>query len=516
MTSPTRRDVLRVAGLGAAGSMAATVAATTGSITTASAAGAGTGAAFLPADPDLHLLRRATYGPTPSSLAYLQRKGRVAWVDEQLSPAGIDDSFCDGLLADQFPGLGWSITQARANLQSFTWDLMFDLGVATIARATWSKRQLLEVMCDFWSNHLNVTNPSDNVWDSRHDYDRRVIRRYALGRYEDMLLASAQHPSMLRYLNNADSSRFTLNENYGRELLELHSVGVDAGYTEEDMYNSALIMTGFGVDWETGLFAYSDYDHYRGHVSVMGFEHNNATGAGGYNVGLAYVRYLANHPQTARTIARKLCERFISDTPSAAFVDSLAATYLANGTAIKPVLRKLLLSKAFNDSVGRKVRRPLEDTVATLRILGYKPDASGKEGMRGLYWMIDDMGHAPMAWHMPNGYPDVAVAWQSAGTTLARWNSHLSLAAHWWPDALVQPALRTLLPKTLPATHGALVDALSKRLVFRTLAASHKTAVLQFLGKAATAPLSAGDEAVGWRLPYVVALILDTPYHAVR
>ncbi|MFZ0325003.1 MAG: DUF1800 domain-containing protein, partial [Actinomycetes bacterium] len=500
MTSPTRRDVLRVAGLGAAGSVAAAVS-VGATATSARAASVPAGSSFVPADLDLHLLRRATYGPTPATLAAVQRKGRVAWVDDQLHPAGIDDSFCDQLLATRFPGLSWSITQARANLAAFSWDLMFDLGVATIARAVWSKRQLLEVMCDFWSNHLNVTNPSDNVWDNRQDYDRRVIRRYALGRYEDMLLASAQHPAMLRYLNNADSSRFTLNENYGRELLELHTVGVDAGYSEEDMYNSALVMTGFGVDWDTGLFAYSANDHYRGHVAVMGFEHTNATGAGGHDVGISYVKYLANHPQTARTIATKLCERFISDTPDPALVDSLAATYLANGTDIKPVLRKLLLSKAFANSVGRKVRRPMEDVVATLRILSYKPDATGKQGMRGLYWMIDDMGHAPCAWHMPNGYPDVAVAWESSGTTLARWNSHLSLAAHWWPDELVQPKLRSLLPKRLPATYGALIDTLSRRLVFRTLASTHKAAVLQFIGKSATAPLGSGDEVLGWRLP---------------
>ena len=131
---------------------------------------------------------------------------------------------------------------------------MFDLSVSTLARAAWSKRQLLEVMVDFWSNHLNVTNPSDSVWSTRHDYDRTVIRKHALGKYSDMLLASATHPAMMTYLNNAESTKDQPNENYGRELLELHSVGVDAGYSEEEMYNSALIMTGFGIDWDTYLF----------------------------------------------------------------------------------------------------------------------------------------------------------------------------------------------------------------------------------------------------------------------
>jgi uncharacterized protein (DUF1800 family) len=370
-------------------------------------------------------------------------------------------------------------------------------------------------MCDFWSNHLNVTNPSDNVWDNRHDYDRTVIRKHALGRFEDMLLASANHPAMLLYLNNAESTKDNPNENYGRELLELHTVGVDGGYNEEDMRQSTLIMTGFSVDWETGLFEYNNWAHYRGAVQVMGFTAANAE-ANGYQVGVRYLKYLANHPSTAQLLARKLCVRFVSDDPPQALVDSLAATYLANGTDIKPVLRKLLLSVGFANSIGEKTRRPFEDVAATLRILGYKPAKTGVYGIQGLYWISSDLGHAPMAWNPPDGYPDEAAAWQSAGTTLGRWNTHLSLAAHWWPTALQHPALRKLLPTNLPNTYGEFVDMLSKRLVFRKLEAVHRRAVLGFLGHQATDRLNADDAAVGWRLPYVVALILDSPYHGIR
>jgi uncharacterized protein (DUF1800 family) len=248
----------------------------------------------------------------------------------------------------------------------------------------------------------------------------------------------------------------------------------------------------------------------------MGFSSANGSRAHGKQLGLDYLRYLARHPQTARHIARKLVTRFVSDEPHNALVDALATTYRRHGTDIRPVLRQLLLSKTFNASVGVKVRRPLEDVVATLRILGYRPEVSGTDGVQGLYWIVEGMGHAPMAWDQPDGYPDVAVSWQSAGTTLARWNSHLNLAAHWWPKALVQRDPRSYLPKKLPPTHGHLVDALAKRLVFRTLAPKHKSAVLKFLGKNSATPLSTSDAAVGWRLPYVIALILDSPYHAVR
>jgi uncharacterized protein (DUF1800 family) len=506
----TRRDLLKASAVVAGGAVVA------GSLTgAAEAATPGTGAAFVTANQDLHLLRRATFGPTPTSLATIRRQGRTAWLENQLNPGSINDSSFERFMANRFPSLKWTITQVRNNSVDFTGDLMEDTTVATIARAVWSKHQLFEVMCEFWSNHLNVTNPSDNGWDNRHDYDRRVIRANALGRFEDMLVASVNHPAMLLYLNNAESTKDNPNENYGRELLELHTLGVDGGYNEEDMRQSTLILTGFSVNWETGLFEYNTWAHFRGPVKVKGFTRANAS-ANGYDVGIQYVKYLANHPSTARHIAHKLCVRFVSDNPPATLVDSLAKTYLAHNTAIKPVLRELFHSAAFAKSIGKKTRRPFEDIAATLRILGYRPDAQGTEGMRALTWITSDLGQRPLAWNPPDGYPDEAAAWQSAGTTLGRWNRHLSFAAHWWPETLQQPALRKLLPAKLPRTYGDFVDVLAQRLVFRKLTGQHRNAVLGFLGHQASDRLSSTDAAVGWRLPYVVALILDSPYHGIR
>jgi uncharacterized protein (DUF1800 family) len=507
-----RRSFLRVAGLGA-GAIAAGGALDLATAVPARAA-PGDGASFLGTDPDLHLLRRATYGPTQAGVREIRRLGRDRWLERQLDPASLDDAACEDLLGRRFPGLDWSIDEARANLEAFSWDLMFDLGVAALARATWSERQLLEVMVDFWSNHLNVTNPFDGGWDNRHDYDRRVIRAHALGRFEDMLLASAQHPAMLHYLNNAESSKQNPNENYGREVLELHTVGVDGGYDEEDMRDSTLVLTGLTVDWETGRFRFRPSWHHTGPVSVMGWSHPNANADRGLEVACAYLRYLANHPSTATRIAFKLGQRFVADVPPPALVDSLAQTYLANGTAIVPVLRKLFRSDAFAESIGQRVRRPMQHVVATLRTLGTQPGRD-REALKGLYWFVEGLGDTPMGWHPPNGYPDVNGAWASAGGTLGRWNATMSLAADWWPD-LDRPKLRSLLPPTLPATHGAMVDALAKRLVHRKLPPAHRDAVLGFLGKNADAPLSEGSEAVTWRLPYVVALILSSPSHALR
>ena len=483
--------------------------------TPAAAAAAGSGADFVPADVNVHLLRRATFGPTPAMVSAITKQGQRAWLDKQLAPSTIDDSTCSALIKDRFPRVNWTIPEARDGLEPFSWDVMYDLASATIARAAWSKRQLFEVVVDFWSNHLNVTNPSDRVWDNRQDYDRQVIRKHAFGRFEDMLIASATHPAMLLYLNNADSTKDNPNENYGRELLELHTVSVDGGYNEQDMRNSTLVMTGFGVNWERGTFRYTGSEHYRGPVSIMGFTDPNPA-ANGYDVGIRYLKYLANHRSTAHHIAFKLCQRFVSDTPDPVLVDRLASTYLRRGTAIVPVLRQLFLSQEFAASVGEKVRRPFEDLLATLRVLGYGPDRKGRQGMQALVWISDSLGQQPLAWSPPDGYPDTAIDWQSAGGTLERWNTHLSLAAHWWPDELTQPELRTLLPTRLPRTYGAMVDALAERLVFRRLAPEHRQAVLTFLGYLGSDRLRSDSEAVGWRLPYVVALILDSPYHAVR
>ncbi len=515
MAPPTRRRVLQLAGsVGVAGGLGLTATAPVANAATASRPGSD----FVPRDQHLHLLRRATFGPTPASLDYLKSRGIAAWLEEQLTPVTIDDAVFQKLLRDKFPWLSWSISDVMRKIpEGGKWPFMTELSMASIARATWSKRQLFEVMCEFWSNHLHITSPADKVWFARHDYDATVIRKHALGRFEDMLIASATHPAMLTFLNNAESSRSNPNENYGRELLELHTVGIDGGYNEKEMFDSALIMTGFTLHPDTRLYRYDAYAHYTGPVKVLGFEDPNATQNGGEDLGLRYLRYLANHPATARNLARKLWIRFISDEPDEVFVDELAQVYLDNGTAIKPMLRHLFLSNAFTGSVGDKLRRPYEDVIATLRILGYRQEAGGRTaGLRTLNWMVNEIGQAPFAWGLPDGYPDDAVSWLSAGSTLNRWNRHLSLAAHWTPEELPMPPLRTLLPAKLPRTHGAMLDALARRLVFRTLEDRHKAVILDFLERRATDPFDKDDADAVHRMAPAVALILDSPYHGVR
>jgi uncharacterized protein (DUF1800 family) len=474
-------------------------------------------AALVPTDPYLHVLRRCTYGPTPASLAEIRKLGINAWFARQLAPASIDDTACDKILA-RYPKLRLGIEEVRAGaIREFSWDLMFQLGQTTIARAAWSRRQVFELMVDFWSNHLNVTNPFDGGWDNRHAYDRDVIRAHAFGRFADMLKASAVSPAMLSYLDNRSSTRKHPNENYARELMELHTVGREAGYGEDDVRAAARLLTGLTTDWQTGLYRYEANRHATGAVDILGFTHADHTAAGGEAAAFAFLEHLALHPSTARQIAYKLCVRFVSDTPPPALVDRLAATYLRNGSAIVPVLRVLFSSAEFRGSAGAKVRRPMQDIVATVRALGLGPDAKGTKGLEGLYWMVNETGDAPMGWHPPNGYPDVAAAWSSAAGTLARWNAHLSLAANWWPNQLSRPAdLRKQLVPAIPATYGGLVDALALRLLGRRMRPAHTAAITAFLGRTPSARLRRGDEALGWRFPYLVALVLDSPYFSFR
>jgi hypothetical protein len=477
-------------------------------------------AASLNTDWVVPMLARATYGPTPYFVSLgKQCSSQAAWLEQQLNPTKLPDPEGDAVRA-LYPELNWGVTAAHANLDDFSWDGMHALGQATIGLAAFSRRQVLEKMVEFWSNHLNVTNPSDAVWDNRMSYDRFVIRPFALGRFSDMLVASATHPAMLSYLNNRDSTKEHPNENYGRELLELHTVGVEAGYTEAEVLDSARIMTGWTVD-DNGFAVYDPDNHWTGPVKVLGFSHANSA-KDGRAVATAFVRYLASHPLTAQRIARKLATQFVSDNPPAALVSTLAQYYLGAGTDIRPVIRRLFHTSEWR--AGSKLKTPYEDMVSSVRALGIRllPTSAAAEdrrsGLQALYWRLEDLRQAPLAWDLPNGYPDVAIAWQAADVALGRWNAHQALAAAWWPnrEMLAIPQSRALLPAALPTTYGALVDVLCDRLLFHRLDAASRNAVLAFCGATAAKVLPSNSEWVTWRLPYLIALLLDTPTFASR
>ncbi|MEV0897751.1 DUF1800 domain-containing protein [Actinoplanes sp. NPDC049802] len=475
-------------------------------------------AGLLPTDPLLHLLRRATFGPTPASIAEIRRLGAAAWLDRQLDPSSIADPVADDVLA-RLPLARLSTAEIRSRvaagtLKRHSWEPMWQLGFAAVTRALWSERQLLEVMSDFWSNHLNVTCPAGEVWDSRIDYDT-TIRRHAFGRFSDLLKASARHPAMLTYLDNRYSTRAAPNENYGRELLELHTVGL--AHTEADVKNAARLLTGLTVNGATGRYRYDGANHVTGAVRVLSFQHANATTAGGEAAAMALLDYLALHPVTARRIVTKLCVRFVADQPPASLITALVKVYLDNRSAIAPVLRALFGSAEFAASIGAKARTPFEDLAATVRTLGYGPAASGIKFLESLYWMARDAGQAPLFWGPPNGYPDVAPAWDSPSGLLVRWNFHLSIAAGWWPETLTRPAsLLTGMVGALPPTYGALIERTAVRLVGIAPTAKQIAALADFYGRTPASPLKANDPAAGWMYPYLMGMLLNSPSFALR
>ena len=456
-----------------------------------------------------HLLNRATFGPRPKDVADLQRLGIDKWLSQQLA-TGVTD--VPGNKAwSAFPLAGANADKVRRSVKEYAWDAMFQTGQATLGRQVFGDRQLYEVVVDLFANHLNVATPSDRGWDVAADYQVNVIRKYAYGKFSDMLQAAMRHPAMLRFLDNDQSNKRSVNENLGRELLELHTVGVASGYTEKDVRNSAYILTG-RTTTEQGAFKYEQDAHYTGSVKVLNFSSANGSASGGLGVGDKYLDYLAHHPATARTVARKIAVRFVGDVPSTALVDRLAKVYLDKQTDIRAVLSAMFRSREFWDSFGDKTRRPLDDMVASARVLDLPFGAGAKEGLEGMYWQLSGMGHAPLAWAPPNGYPDVAAAWMSSGQMLERWTGHRALAYGWW-KGLKRDLLPDLQPKSSD-TYSVWFARISRKLVGQGLDTRHLKALQTFVDAPITSRVDLNR--MKWQGGHVVALVLDSPYFLVR
>jgi uncharacterized protein (DUF1800 family) len=283
--------------------------------------------------------------------------------------------------------------------------------------------------------------------------------------------------------------------------------------------NSARLLTGLGVDSDSGEYAYQPWNHWTGTVDVLGFSHANASDVGGEAVVNAYLSYLAHHPATANRLAHKLAVRFVSDSPSPALVTMLAKVYLDHDTAIAPVLRALFSSTEFAHSIGAKVARPFESLVSIARLMQIKPVSTTLDATLQIVWMAEQAGHNPFGQPFPTGQADTADAWESTAATLERWNNTIGCVAGWDPssDNVIRPLLyNVVIGPTLPATHGDLVDHVATNLFGQPVSAAHKTAVLAFLGVAATKPVSSGSAAVTWALSSFVAVLLDSPYQSLR
>ncbi len=453
-----------------------------------------------------HLLNRAAYGASPADRARVDALSVGGWLDEQLTP-GRDDAL-EAQLAADFPTLALSVTQAlqqypsvadrakalgvqdkeevKAMMASHPYELprqlVLELTQAKLLRAVKSRRQLEEVLVDFWFNHFNVSAEKGKVRWLLPSYERDAIRPFVLGRFRDLLGATARHPAMLVYLDNWMSVRegaqlprlrraLGLNENYARELLELHTLGVDAGYTQADVREAARVLTGWSLevkkgddDW--GDFVYRRNAHDTGEKRVFGL----VLPAGGQmDDGERLLDYLALHPKTARHLCFKLAQKFVSDDPPPALVDALAAEYLRTGGDLRAVYVMLFGSRAFwsDEAFAAKTKTPLELVVSSVRAVG---DLTLVQPQ--LVKAIDAMGQPLYRASPPTGWAEVAPAWVSAGALVSRINFGLKLAKNDMPGVQVPLA-------SLPAGDPELVvDALSARLLGGPLSPDSRETVL--------------------------------------
>ena len=470
----------------------------------------------------LHLGSRFSYGMTPTLTNEMAAAGGPsAWFEEQLSPAAIADPQADGfqswwLSIDLDASTIWQ--REKAEIEA-SWVAMSNYQRWLLLRRIYSKRQVLEQLTEFFENHLHVPTHDDGVFGFRSAYGK-LIRQHALGRFDEMLVAAITHPAMGTSLDNANSTKRAPNENLGRELLELHTVG-RGNYSEDDVKASARILTGFRVDmWTTWRDYYDPASHWTGPVQVMDFTHANAD-PDGRAVAAAYLTYLARHPATAKRLMRKLAIRFVSDEPSAGLVDELTQVYLANETRIVPVLRALVAHPEFAASVGSKVRTPTDDVVATWRALDVTVDPPTVEGSAAntIVWQTTSVGAAPHDWPRPDGQPERGSAWSSASRVLASFELHYSMSGTWWPKTgLTYHPLSSWVPITgnQSIRFDDLVDHVSRRLLCRPASARVQEAARLVTGLGAGTSITLTHPLVKWDMPRLLTTLLDSPEHLTR
>ncbi len=430
-----------------------------------------------------HVLDRLAFGAAPGDIERVKAMGWQAWVEQQLDPDSIDNDACEAHLQEHYPSLALSMdgifyryrpayqndrpTQKEIDERNrLRYQLRRELVDSVLYRAVNSERRFEEVMAEFWRNHFNVDQNKDEVSYLAVHYEQNVIRRFQFGKFRNLLLASARHPAMLIYLDNDVSqkpltdrekallTRYEdrryqprsvqalgrqrgLNENYARELMELHTLGVDnenrkGGYSQRDVTELARLLTGWTagrygesmtMDSESAEygFRFREEVHDDDPKRVLGMRFNGREGEAG---GVRFIKALAEHEQTARFISLKLCRYLVSDDPPAELVDHVAEVFEDTNGDLTEVYEAILLSDAFMDEANyrAKFRTPFEFVVASLRAT----DAQVKH-FGGTREALRRMGQPVYNCVDPTGYSDMAEAWLDPGVLMYRWDFALRL-----------------------------------------------------------------------------------------
>jgi len=411
------------------------------------------------------VLNRLTFGPTPADREAIREQGAAGWIEDQLSPADLQD-YKTSLLLSRIDTLDYSADQLRAVGDGLFENIhpnrvLDDFRQAALLRMVYSKRQLYEVMVDFWSDHFNISVQKGDCWYLKPVDDRDVIRSHALGNFRDLLGASAHSPAMMIYLDNHANHRDAPNENYARELLELHTLGVSGGYTQEDVMELARCLTGWTVKehfWQ-GQIHFNPDAHDPSPKSVIG-KRIEPTGKTEID---QVLDLLSIHPATANHLAFKLARRFLGDKPDPEIVDRAAQSFLQSGGEIKAALRVILLDglTAENPNPPRqKYKRPLQFLISALRQTGAETN-----GTKDLHRHLARMGQPLFDWPTPDGYPDTNPAWQ--GNLLPRWSFALDLVQNNIPGTVFH--LEDFLAGFSSSSPDKFLQHASRRLLGRPL-----------------------------------------------
>ncbi|XLZ69931.1 DUF1800 domain-containing protein [Massilia sp. SR12] len=362
----------------------------------------------------LHVLNRLAYGPRPGDLEQLRQTGVQAYIEEQLNPPPLPLALAQRL--QQLETLQWSAGDALAKFQEargmeqgarreVVAQMAAEAAQARLLRAIESPRQLEEVMVDFWYNHFNVFAGKGQDRALVASYERDAIRPYVFGSFRQMLGATARHPAMLFYLDNWLSKAGGLNENYARELMELHTLGVDGGYTQKDVTELARMLTGWTyAPRRDAQFVFDPRRHDNGAKTWLG----KPVSARGVAEGEYALDVLAAHPATARHISRKLAQYFVADAPPAALVERMAQAWNTSNGDIRTVLRTLFASQEFMDQqyAGGKFKTPYHYVVSASRAAAL-PLAEAKP----LVGILGRLGMPLYGCQTPDGYKNTESAW---------------------------------------------------------------------------------------------------------
>ena len=476
---------------------------------------AATGVKALPAPDAIGLLlNRATFGPREEELARARTLGYDAWLEEQLAYEAIDDSAVESAIAANLPTVAMTNGQIldQVRISGRQNQALDELRGAILLRQIFSPRQLYEQMVEFWGNHFAMFHVDGVLRYFKTVDDREVVRRHALGRFGDLVRASAKSPAMLYSLDNYTNVVGGPNENYARELMELHTLGIGGGYTEEDVKEVARCFTGWSITaigrgTSDVTFTFNIPQHDFGPKVVLG---NSIPPGQGERDGELVIDLLLAHPSTARYIATKLVRHFVSDVPPASLVDAVAATYTQTSGDIRSMMRTLLRSNEFKASADAKFKRPAEYVVSVLRVAA--PQLTGNY-VRIVAEQLFALGQLPHMWPTPDGYPDTAGHWTSTSAMLNRWNYGFAVAENTY-----QGTIRIDVPALIGTARSPeqLVDRLAQRLLRRTLLDADRNALVAFAASGMLAHRPLRDPTLTTRARELVGVMLGSAYFQYR